>query len=96
MSQHQTIEQVERNNAMVNITSYTTEIERNESGNPIIDQISPLEQYGFLITQFSITATEYDPKTKEQFGKKKEAALAAELAKMNVEKEKQETHFHSD
>jgi len=72
------------------ITIYRTEITRDENGHNVIAQISPLEQYGLEVTQFSITATDYDTKTREQFGKKKEASLAAELAKMEVDKERQE------
>lgn len=73
------------------ITTYATEIVRDRDGNPIIDSVSPLEQYGIVVTQFSVTSVEYDNATRDQFAKKKDASLKAELAKIQVEQAKQET-----
>ena len=67
-----------------------TEIVRNAKGQPIVVQESPLNRYGILVTQFSVTETEYDPKTLEQFAAKKQSYLAAEQAKAQRQEEQQQ------
>lgn len=64
-----------------------TEIVRDNKGKPIIVQESPLKRYGIEIIQFSVTETEYDPKTLEQFAAKKQSYLAAEQAKAQRQEE---------
>jgi len=59
-------------------------------GQPQIVQESPLARYGIDIIQFSVTDTEYDNKTKEQFSAKKESYLAAERAKAQRQEEQQQ------
>lgn len=66
----------------------TEVIERN--GIPIVVQDSPLALYGIDIIQFSVTDTNYDPRTREQFAAKKEAYLAAERAKAQRQEESQQ------
>lgn len=61
-----------------------------KDGAPIIVQASPLQLYGVSIIQFSVTNTNYDPKTREQFAAKKEAYLAAERAKAQRQEETQQ------
>lgn len=73
------------------ITTFATEIVESKPGIPTIDEVSPLKQYGIEVTQFSVTSVEYDDATREQFAKKKDASLKAELAKIQVEQAKQET-----
>jgi len=73
------------------LTAFSTEIVENSDKNPIVDAESPLMQYGIDIAQFSVTSVEYDVLTRDQFAKKKEASLQAELAKIEVEKERQQT-----
>jgi hypothetical protein len=63
------------------ITVYVTNLILDENGAPIIAKSSPIAQYGIVITQFSITGVEYDPKTRELFAAKKESSLAAEQSK---------------
>lgn len=57
------------------------------TGKPIVIQPSPLEHYGIVVLQFSITDTEYDAKTLAQFEAKKESFLAAERAKAQKQEE---------
>lgn len=71
------------------ITVFVTEIVRDENGNPKIAQVSPLAQYGLVVTQFSIEDTEYDPQTLKQFAAKKESLLEAEKSKAEREQEVQ-------
>ena len=73
------------------ITTFATETVKDRDGNVIIDAVSPLKQYGIEVTQFSVTSVEYDSQTRDQFAKKKDASLKAELAKIQVEQAKQET-----
>jgi hypothetical protein len=73
------------------ITIAATQIVTNDDGMPNIDSESPLKQYGIEIVQFSITKIDYDKQTIEQFAKKKDASLKAELAKIQVEQAIQET-----
>jgi regulator of protease activity HflC (stomatin/prohibitin superfamily) len=80
-----------RDNKGVVITAWATEIVKDKDGNPIIDAVSPLNQYGITVSQFSVTSVDYDPQTRDQFAKKKDASLKAELAKIQVEQAKQET-----
>jgi regulator of protease activity HflC (stomatin/prohibitin superfamily) len=63
------------------ITVYVTNLVLDEQGQPIVAKESPIAQYGIVITQFSITGVEYDPKTRELFAAKKESSLAAEQSK---------------
>lgn len=68
-----------------------TEILRDpKTSKPIISQTSPLAQYGIVVTQLSITETEYDSQTKTQFETKKAAFLKAESAKAEREGEVQQ------
>jgi len=67
-----------------------TEIVTDENGNPKIAQKSPLEEYGITILQFSITGTEYDAMTRQQFDAKKKSFLAAEQSKAEREQEVQQ------
>lgn len=72
------------------ITIYKTDIVRDDNGLPVIARPSPLIEYGINIVQFSITGTEYDPKTQELFAAKKESLLKAERAKAEREEEVQQ------
>lgn len=67
-----------------------TDIIKNDTGVPIRVDKSPLEQYGIELQQFSITETEYDEKSKAQFGAKQDALLAAEKSKAQREQEIQQ------
>ena len=72
------------------ITVYATEIIRNSEGIPIVSQGSPLEDYGIEVIQFSVTATEYDDATRDQFAAKKQSFLRAENSKAEREEMVQE------
>jgi hypothetical protein len=67
-----------------------TEIVTDKDGKPIVCQATPLEHYGVVILQFSITETEYDQQTLAQFSAKKESYLAAERAKAQRQEEVQQ------
>jgi MarR-like DNA-binding transcriptional regulator SgrR of sgrS sRNA len=67
-----------------------TEIVRDAQGKPIIVQDSPLNRYGIKIIQFSVTETEYDQQTLQQFAAKKQSYLAAEQAKAQRQEEQQQ------
>jgi hypothetical protein len=67
-----------------------TEIVVGDNGKPIIAQISPLARYKLAILQFSVTETQYDDKTLEQFAAKKESYLKAEQAKAERQQEVQQ------
>ena len=69
---------------------YATEVVTDKEGKPIIVYPSPLKSFGVEIAQFSVTGTEYDPKTREQFAAKKESFLAAEKSKAQREQEVQQ------
>ncbi len=72
------------------ITIAKTEVVLDEDGMPIISQASPLELYGFVVQQFSITKTQYDPQTLKQFATKKESYLQTESSKAEREREVQQ------
>lgn len=72
------------------ITVYSTEIVKDPNGVARIGQNSPLKEFGIEISQFSITGTQYDEKTQEQFAAKKTAFLAAERSKAEREQEVQQ------
>ena len=72
------------------IVVFATEIVRDEKGRPIISQVSPLKVLGMSISQFSITAADYDNTTLEQFSQKKNAFLNAEKSKAQREEEVQQ------
>lgn len=72
------------------ITVWATEVVTDDKGNPRIANVSPLAKLGLTVTQFSITHTEYDKMTQDQFAAKKQAFLAAENSKAQREKEVQE------
>jgi len=72
------------------ITVYDTEIVTDENNQPVISRSSSLIDYGITIVQFSITGTEYDPKTQELFAAKKESLLLAEKSKAEREQEVQQ------
>ena len=67
-----------------------TEIVRDAKGQPVIVQESPLNRYGIKIIQFSVTETEYDQQTLQQFAAKKQSYLAAEQAKAQRQEEQQQ------
>lgn len=69
---------------------FATKIVVGNDGQPVVQEQSPLIQYGFGIAQFSITDTEYDGKTKELFAAKKESLLNAERSKAAREEQIQE------
>lgn len=64
-----------------------TEIVKNDKGIAMRADTSPLEEYGIIVNQFSITATDYDEKTLAQFAAKQEAFLNAEKSKAQREEE---------
>ena len=72
------------------ITVWATDIVLDEGGKPVIAQQSPLKEYGIAILQFSVTGTEYDPMTRQQFDAKKKSFLAAEQSKAEREQEVQQ------
>lgn len=72
------------------ITVFATEIVKGKDGQPIVQQVSPLVQYGIEILQFSIEETNYDQTTLDQFDAKKAAFLAAERSKAEREQEVQQ------
>ncbi|MBU0553155.1 hypothetical protein KKB55_06225 [Myxococcota bacterium] len=72
------------------ITIFTTEVVVDDKGKPIISQKSPLQEYGIVILQFSVTGTEYDAQTRKQFAAKKTSFLAAEQSKAEREQEVQQ------
>ena len=67
-----------------------TEIVSGDNGKPVIVQPSPLARYKIGILQFSVTETQYDDKTLEQFAAKKESYLKAEQAKAERQQEYQQ------
>lgn len=69
---------------------FATKVVVGTDGQPLVQEHSPLIQYGFGIAQFSITETEYDPKTVELFAAKKESLLNAERSKAAREEQIQE------
>jgi hypothetical protein len=69
---------------------FATKVVQGGDGQPLVQEVSPLVQYGFGIAQFSITETEYDPKTKELFAAKKESLPNAERSKAAREEQIQE------
>lgn len=69
------------------ITVFATEIVKNDQGLPVIQQPSPLMEYGIEVVQFSIEETNYDDTTLKQFEAKKGAFLAAEKSKAEREQE---------
>jgi hypothetical protein len=72
------------------ITVYITEIITDEQGKPVVEKESPLTRYGIAVLEFSITGTDYDPKTRELFAAKKESLLKAEQAKAARQEEVQQ------
>lgn len=83
------------------ITVYATEIIHENAvgpegktiegaGRAKVAQVSPYKEFGVTVTQFSITETEYDTKTIEQFAQKKDSFLRAESAKAQREQEVQQ------
>ena len=72
------------------ITVFATEIVNDTNNNPIIDQPSPLFEYGMGVLQFSIEGTKYDEETERQFAAKKKSFLAAEKSKAEREQEVQQ------
>jgi len=67
-----------------------TEVVTDADGMPVIAQKSPLEKYGFIVQQFSITKTQYDDQTLKQFATKKESYLQTESSKAEREREVQQ------
>lgn len=73
------------------IMVYATEILQDESGNPIVAQVSPLiTKFKLTVDQFSVTGTDYDTETLKQFAAKKSSFLAAEKSKAEREQMVQE------
>lgn len=71
------------------ITVFATEVIKDNSNKPRISEISPLKAFGLIVKQFSITETDYDKQTQEQFSAKKDAFLKAERSKAQREEEVQ-------
>jgi hypothetical protein len=67
-----------------------TEVVNDKDGNPIVIQPSPLLEYDFKVTQFSILDLDYDPQTQAQFAAKKESYLNAEQSKAKLQEEVQQ------
>lgn len=82
--------EVEEEEESVRLKQITTELVCDKDGKPLIAKDSPLDFYGIKILQFSVTGTDYDPDTLQQFATKKRSFLAAEQSKADREKEKQE------
>jgi hypothetical protein len=61
-----------------------------DGGKPVVVQVSPLDRYKIGIIQFSVTETEYDEQTLQQFAAKKQSYLAAEQAKAQRQEEQQQ------
>lgn len=83
---------VERNSEQVDdkgnaIKIFATDIVKDTAGHPVVTQVSPLANLGIKVTQFSITATDYDEQTRKQFSLKKESFLQAEASKAQREAE---------
>ena len=72
------------------IKVFATKVVPGPDGQPLVQEASPLIQYGFGIAQFSISDTEYDQKTQDLFAAKKESLLQAEKSKAQREQEIQE------
>jgi hypothetical protein len=72
------------------ILVFATEIITDDDGMPIIAQISPLQEYGIQVLQFSVTETQYDENTRRQFEAKKQSYLKAEQSKAEREQEVQQ------
>jgi len=68
---------------------YNKDADGNDT-TPKIAQKSPLQEYGIEILQFSVTGTNYDKQTREQFAAKKKSFLAAEQSKAEREQEVQQ------
>jgi hypothetical protein len=83
------LDQLDENGNKMRVAA--TEIQRDaKTAKPVISQQSPLSQYGLIVTQLSITETEYDAQTRSQFETKKAAFLKAESAKAEREGEVQQ------
>lgn len=82
------VDQLDQNGKPLKV--FATKIVNGQDGQPLVQESSPLIQYGFGIAQFSITDTEYDPKTVELFAAKKESLLNAERSKAAREEQIQE------
>ena len=67
-----------------------TEMVLGADGQPIVVQVSPLDRYKLGILQFSVTETQYDEQTLQQFAAKKQSYLAAEQAKAQRQEEYQQ------
>jgi len=68
------------------ITVFATEIVLNSDNIPVIAQQSPLvDKFKMTIEQFSVTSSDYDLETLQQFAEKKKAFLAAEKSKAERE-----------
>lgn len=72
------------------ITVEATEVVKDKNGLPIRAEESPLVGYGIVVRQFSITGTDYDPLTLQQFTAKQTAFLSAEKSKAQREQEIQQ------
>lgn len=66
------------------------EIVLDDKGVSVRQEKSPLEEYGLTINQFSITGTNYDKLSEEQFKAKQGSFLAAEKSKAQREAEIQQ------
>jgi hypothetical protein len=68
------------------VTVEATEIVLDENNKKVIAKQSPIvDEYGMVLTQFSIEGTDYDPETLLQFKAKKEQFLAAATSKAERE-----------
>lgn len=73
-----------------NVMITANEVRRDESDQPIISGPPPYAAVGMSISQFEITATEYDERSIEQFNNRQNALLAAQSAKAERDKARQE------
>ncbi len=86
--ERQLLDQLDKDGKPVMVLA--TEVVHGPDGKPVITQASPLKQMGLVVTQFSITETEYDKSTQAQFEAKKQSFLAAEQSKAQREAETQQ------
>lgn len=86
--QRELLDQIDEKGNPVKV--WATEVVLGPNGLPLISEESPMTAYGVEVTQFSISITDYDPKTLEQFAAKKEAFLAAERNKAERDSQIQE------
>lgn len=82
------VDQIDQNGKPIKV--FATKIIMGANDTPLVQEESPLIQYGFGIAQFSIESTKYDQKTLDLFAAKKESLLNAERSKAAREEQVQE------